>query len=134
VPEPPEELEGELLEEWHRYWGSEIAQLVDAAADRRGITRLFLLYEERDRLYEEASDENLVKGSTGQWVLNPLFKRVEAIDKEIRLLEDRYGKSPKARLQLGGSFADTMKSLHELNQATRKAAKKRKKDPRLRAI
>ena len=133
LPPAPEGLEGKWLEKWGIFWESDIAGLVDISTDMEAIERLFNMYEEKDRLHAVADKTPLVPGSKEQPVLNPLYKRVESLEKEIRLLEDRIGKSLKARLQLGGSFADTMKSLNELNEATRKAAKK-EKDPRLKAI
>jgi phage terminase small subunit len=50
-------------------------------------------------------------------VLNPLGKHMATLDSEIRHLEDRLGLTPRARLQLGITYADAHRSLEERNRA-----------------
>ena len=57
-------------------------------------------------------------GSKGQLVVNPPHcGAMNALDAEIRQMEDRLGLSPKARLQLGISYGDAARSLGALNEA-----------------
>ena len=71
------------------------------AVDDAAIERLFDLYDERERAYQDFRRQRFVKGSQGQDVLNPLGRLIASFDGEIRQLEDRLGFSPKSRLNLG---------------------------------
>ncbi len=42
---------------------------------------------------------------------------MRAYDAEIRQLEDRFGMTPRARLQLGITFSESVRSLEALNQS-----------------
>ncbi len=95
------------------------------------IRRLFILYDERERAYEEAKDKRIVKGSQDQEVLNPLLKYIAQCDTEIRQIEDRLGMSPRSRLQLGIAFGDAMRSMDELNRRLAATDVEEKDDPRL---
>lgn len=130
-PEPPPDLRPVVLETWRAYWNSELAKLVDPATDGPVIRRLFTLYDERERAYEEAKDKRIVRGSQDQEVLNPLLKYVAQCDMEIRQMEDRLGMSPRSRLQLGITFGDAMRSMEELNRRLAATDAKEKADPRL---
>ena len=131
APEPPADLRSETLEAWANYWSSELAKLVDPKTDGPAIGRLFLLYDERIRAFEEAKGERVVKGAAGQNVLNPLLKYVAQCDNEIRQMEDRLGMSPRSRLQLGITFGDAMRSMDELNRRLAATNVEDKEDPRL---
>lgn len=100
---------------WAAFWTSPIARLVQPDVDGVALTRLFTLYDERERAYRGARRERLVKGSQGQPRANPLFDVVRQLDGEIRQLEDRFGMSPRARLVLGVAFVDGT-TLDDLNE------------------
>lgn len=101
---------------WTRYWAAPISRIVEAS-DEPAIVRLFRLYDERDRAYRGIRKRGrLVVGSQGQEVLNPLAKYIAQCDAEIRSLEDRFGLSAKARLQLGITFGEAQKTLEDLNR------------------
>jgi hypothetical protein len=42
-------------------------------------------------------------------------RQMLSLDVEIRQLEDRFGLTPRARLQLGITYGEAKKSLEELN-------------------
>lgn len=101
---------------WSRYWAAPISRLVEAS-DEPAVVRLFRLYDERDRAYRGLRKHGRVAiGSQGQETLHPLAKYVAQCDAEIRALEDRFGLSAKARLQLGITFGEAKKTLDDLNQ------------------
>lgn len=116
VPPPPDGLLKQTRETWDRYWRSDIAQLAEPDTDLEALERLFSLYDERRRAYRSFRKERFVEGSKGQRVLNPLGRLISDLDKEIRMLEDRFGLTPKSRLALGISFGEMTKSMSDLNR------------------
>ena len=130
-PAPPRNLRPAVLKTWNEYWGSELAKLVDPATDGPAIRRLFILYDERERAYNEGKNKRMILGAANQKVLNPLLRYVAQCDMEIRQLEDRLGMSPRSRLQLGITFGDAMRSMDELNRRLAATDVKETEDPRL---
>jgi len=116
VPKAPEGLREAISDDWITFWRSPLAAHT-IATDVAGLERLFRLYEQRERYLEEAAENTLSLGSTGQVVLHPLVKEVDALDAKILALEDRYGLSPMSRLKLQVTLGDASKSLAEVNAA-----------------
>jgi P27 family predicted phage terminase small subunit len=115
VPAPPKHWLATTRTLWEDYWISDVARLVESGSDSTALTRLFTLYDERERAYRAFRKERLVEGSTGQRVINPLWKAAAIMDAEIRALEDRFGVTPSARLKLGIQFGEMAKNLEDLN-------------------
>jgi len=118
------------IERWEAYWSSEVAKLTDPATDLDAVDRLFCLYDERERCERAIGTKLLLTGSREQIVLNPLCRHKATLDAEIRQLEDRLGKTPRARLQLGVTFGEAMKSLDALTEALQDDDE----DPRIKAV
>ena len=86
---------------WKAFWSSDAARVLAPAVDGHAVERLFDLYDERERAYQDFRKQRFVKGSQGQDVLNPLGRLIATFDQEIRQLEDRLGFSPASRQRLG---------------------------------
>jgi hypothetical protein len=99
---------------WDRVWCSNIAAVLDRESDMEAVVRWATLLDERERALRQFRRKRMVKGSMGQQVLSPLWDVVRSCDTELRALEDRIGLSPKARLQLGITYAEAAGSLDEL--------------------
>lgn len=124
---------------WKEFWASPLAEIVDVRTDLPALRRLFGLRDEQVRLAKVADKTPTVQGSTGQPVMNPLYKRVNELDSKINQLEDRFGFTPMARLKLGITFAEGTKSWEELNASLAASraddeAPARRADPRLAAV
>lgn len=91
---------------WRAFWRSDAARVLAPAVDAHALERLFDLYDERERAYQDFRKQRFVKGSQGQDVLNPLGRLMSTLDGEIRQLEDRLGFSPASRLKLGIELPD----------------------------
>ena len=111
LPRAPRGLLQNLRDRWDRFWRSDLAQLTEADTNLGAITRLFTLYDERERAYRGYRKERIVEGHKGQPVLNPLGRLMAAMDTEIRQLEDRFGLNPKARLLMGITLGEAVRSL-----------------------
>lgn len=116
TPDPPDGLLPETAEWWGELWSSDIRQAWERS-DWPALRRLAEMYDERERALKAYRSQRLVEGSQGQPVLNPMWKVAEQLDKEIRQLEDRFGLSPKARLQLGITFGQAQTSMQALMEA-----------------
>ena len=101
-PRPPDGLRPETAARWELYWNSDVSKLVDRDVDLTALERLFALYDQRARDLETIEAEGaVVVGSQGQPVRHPLARAVLEYGSEIGRLEDRFGVSPRGRLQLG---------------------------------
>jgi len=103
--------------EWVGYWTSPLAQIALPAVDESLLRRMFGLRDERERMMRVVRRARIVVGSRGQPRPNPLYPQVQSLDAEIRQLEDRIGGNPRARLQLGISLGEAVRSLADLNAA-----------------
>ena len=116
VPKPPEGLLDVTVEIWKDFFASEVSEVV-GPADRYALRRWIEAVDQRERYAELVRDEPTVEGSQGQPVLNPLAKRLDAIENEIRKFEAQFGMTPKARADLGvqtGAAAMTAQRLNEM--------------------
>lgn len=140
TPSCPERIAGakpleSTAEAWDRLWRSDVVSVVDLLSDMESVVRWASLLDERERALRAFRRQRLVAGSQGQMVINPLWSVVRGCDTELRALEDRIGLSPKARLQLGITYAEAGKSLDELNRLMdEEDADAAIDDPRLGAI
>jgi chemotaxis protein histidine kinase CheA len=115
VPEPPQSLNEHWQREWFQFWASDSAKAVVREA-LPGIVRLFELRQDRDLLRDMCRETPTTRGSKGQLIPNRLWSTVQAMEREIDGLEDRYGLNTRARLAIGASIVDTAKSLDDLNR------------------
>jgi P27 family predicted phage terminase small subunit len=117
IPEAPEGLSEKNVKFWRDYWSSELARAADPQTDLQAITRLFTLYDERDKLDVAYRKAPLMKGSMGQPVVNPVRAVISACDADIIKLEDRFGLSPISRLRLGITIGEAAQSMAALNKS-----------------
>ena len=80
LPPAPRGLLKKTRDMWDRYWDSPMSQVADRQTDLALITRLFTLYDERERCYRGYRKQRLVLGSQGQLVMNPLGRHITTLD------------------------------------------------------
>ena len=162
-PAPPGLLKATRLE-WEAFWADPLARMVKPS-DISALERLFQFKDEQERCRRavtrrppaprrRADEDNeswgarlqeyadltrrtgrVVEGSQGQPVLNPLYRQISSLEKDIRQLEDRFGMTLASRLKLGITFADAAKSLEEINRrADADVDEEPDDDPRLAAV
>lgn len=115
VPDPPPGLLASSKASWDRFWSSPLAKIVVPDTDGDAIARLWTLKDERARIFTAIRRQRMVRGSKGQPRANPLYAQIASLDAAIQQLEDRFGMSAKARLQLGVILGDAARSLSDLN-------------------
>lgn len=123
VPRPPGggTVRAAVRDWWRDFWRSPLAELVDRTADVPALTRLALLYDERIRAEAAYRRAPTSTGSTGQLTLSPFAREIASLDGRILALEDRFGLSPKARLDLGAQLGAAAQGLETLNRAIERA-------------
>jgi hypothetical protein len=116
APPPPTGLLRASRAAWEALWASPLASTF-LGSDLPALGRLFELRDERVRAFHAARRARVVLGSKDQPVLSPLLGYVASLDAETRALEDRFGLTPRARLQLGVTLGEAHRSLADLNAA-----------------
>lgn len=114
VPDAPREITKELQASWRDYWISPLAAATDQGSKLAAATRLWQMYDMRDKHYEAYRVAPLVEGSQGQMVMNPLGRQLNQLETQINALEDRLGLNPKAQLALGIQWAAGQSQLADL--------------------
>jgi len=114
LPAPPEGIAAGLVASWAEYWSSPLASATDAQSKLNAVTRLWQLYDLRDKHHAAYVAQPLVDGSQGQQVLNPLGRQLNSLESQILALEDRLGLNPKSQLSLGVTWAEGQKQLRDL--------------------
>lgn len=112
IPAAPKGLTYSAREAWKAFWRSDVAALVNLDADLTALRRWVECLSEREHVCAELAKKPTVEGSMGQDVLNPLANYMEKLTREIARYEDRFGMTPKARMQLGvtfGQYRDAMR-------------------------
>ncbi len=118
---------------WNAVWASKAAGAIhDGHAP--GVMRYIELADQRQRLLEEVDEVGaLIPGyKPGHYVKNPLLVEVARIDKDLLNLEDRFGMSLKAELNLGLSAAKTAATKGAATARRQAAEAKAQVDPRRR--
>lgn len=111
--DPDPEWSQETVEWWLAFWGQSELLMGLGSIDVFLVRRVAQLRELRLQALEHLDGHPMVRGSQGQLVANPLSRVLLGYDAEIRQIEDRLGLSPKARVNLGVTFGQAVKSLEE---------------------
>ena len=114
VPEPPAAVRFEISEWWYSYFASDVAMVTYTPSDLAALTRLATLYELRAEAFDQGSVNPVVRGGNNQQMEHPLLKALRGYDSAIDRLEDRFGLTPRARLNLGLQIGAATKQLSDL--------------------
>ncbi len=117
APEPTPGWLAVTKADWTALWTSPLVSALLPITDEATVRRLYGLRDERERMMRGIRRARIVLGSRGQPRANPLYAQVASFDAEIRQLEDRVGLSPRARLQLGISLGEAVRSLADIADA-----------------
>ena len=101
---------------WDAVWQSELARIIDRRTDLPRLERWIEATAELHRVRRTLQKARLVRGSTGQPVLNPLASYAADLERTIEKAEDAFGMTPKARLGLGLDVAALAKTAADLNR------------------
>lgn len=115
IPKPPARLSKPARELWEGFWISDVAGAV-TGTDHYALKRWIQSVDERDRLLTAVQKATTVRGSTGQPVLNPLAKRLDQLEAQIKGFEQQFGMTPKARADLGIATGNAAMTAEQLNR------------------
>jgi P27 family predicted phage terminase small subunit len=90
---------------------------VDREADRYRVERWITTVDEYERINAAFKQTRIVKGSTGQPVLNPLSQYLQQLLAEINKAETELGLTPLARMRLGIAYGEAQLTALELARA-----------------
>lgn len=99
-PDPPDDLLDSTVQRWVAFWESDSARMVDHLADMPRLIRWIEQLDEYDRVVEKMGRDWLVRGSTGNEVLNPLARYLAQLDTQLARTETEFGMTPMGRKKL----------------------------------
>ena len=126
IPSPPTGLDKPTREFWDSFWRSDLAKATHAETDLPAFRRLVTVYTEIARLTRSTRKSPFIEGSRSQVVTNPMWRVRLGLMAEARLLEDRFGLNPKARLNLGLQLGQVRRTLEDLSRGIERGP-----DPRI---
>lgn len=122
---------------WRDFWASPLVAAIDINADKPALVRWIKAISEKDAIEKEIAggkdDEQggrTAKGSTGQTVLNPLYRRLADLDAQIAKAEEQFGMTPLARMRLGIAIRDGGASIDGLKAKLLKRQQEQHDAPR----
>ena len=125
IPAPPDGLKAAGAAAWERLWGR-VAWL-SPDSDIAMVARLCQMYDRREMLAARVEADGLVvDGYKGQPRPHPLLAQLNAVDTELRLLEQQAGLTPASRTVLGFIEVRRVSKLDEL-AARRQAASRQRR-------
>jgi P27 family predicted phage terminase small subunit len=102
---------------WRALWQSRVAQIWDRTSDLPVLTRYILLWDRWQRYDDLVRQAPMLRGSKEQLRANPLASRMDAIETQLRAMEDQLGLTPAARLRLGISLVEARTALEHYLEA-----------------
>jgi P27 family predicted phage terminase small subunit len=114
VPRSPDDLGDHAAAVWQAFWASRVSGAVDLDADGEALRHWIRCVDEREKLRAATVRAPLVKGSHDQLMLNPLFRRLRDLNREIARAEGHFGMTPLARLRLGVTYLQEQAAKEDL--------------------
>lgn len=101
APPPPSGLLEPSQRLWAAFWASAVAAATDPASDIGRLERWIRAVDEWHRVGPVFRKSRIVKGSTGQLVMNPLGAYLVQLEATITSAEAQFGMAPASRARLG---------------------------------
>ncbi|GAB4333616.1 MAG: hypothetical protein Kow0010_20190 [Dehalococcoidia bacterium] len=114
TPPAPDGLGEHAVAVWSAFWASRVSGAVDLLADGEALRHWILCVDEREKLRAATLRAPLVKGSHEQLMLNPLFRRMRELNREIARAEEHFGMTPLARMRLGVTYLQEQAAKEDL--------------------
>ncbi len=104
APALPEGIGEHAAAAWSAFWVSRVSGAIDLLADGEALRHWTLCVDEREKLRAAVTRAPLVTGRHDQLMLNPLFRRLRELNREIARAEEHFGMTPLARMRLGLTY------------------------------
>jgi P27 family predicted phage terminase small subunit len=111
VPRCPAGVLPATAKRWRELWKSRVSEAWDRQSDLPALTRYILLLDRWLRHDEMVRTAPMLRGSKDQLRANPLATRMDAIESQLRDLENDLGLTPAARVRLGISLVEARSAL-----------------------
>lgn len=117
IPTAPKGLTAASKKRWRTFWLSPLAKVVEISTDLHRVERWIQAVDEYEKVGKVFRSSRLVKGSTGQPVLNPLASYLANLETSISRAEQELGMTPLARLKLGIAVGQAKLTAEALNKS-----------------
>ena len=125
IPLAPKGLTTASKKRWRTFWLSPLASVVEISTDLHRVERWIQAVDEYEKVGKVFRSSRLVKGSTGQPVLNPLASYLTSLEATISRAEQELGMTPLARLKLGIAVGQAKLTAEALNKSLNEAGQDR---------
>ncbi len=125
IPMAPKGLTTASKKRWRTFWLSPLASVVEISTDLHRVERWIQAVDEYEKVGKVFRTSRLVKGSTGQPVLNPLASYLTSLETTISRAEQELGMTPLARLKLGIAVGQAKLTAEALNKSLSEAGQER---------
>lgn len=125
IPLAPKGLTTASKKRWRTFWLSPLASVVEISTDLHRVERWIQAVDEYEKVGKVFRSSRLVKGSTGQPVLNPLASYLASLEATISRAEQELGMTPLARLKLGIAVGQAKLTAEALNKSLSEAGQDR---------
>lgn len=125
IPAVPKGLTAASKKRWRTFWLSPLATVVEISTDLHRVERWITAVDEYEKVGKVFRSSRLVKGSTGQPVLNPLASYLTSLEATISRAEQELGMTPLARLKLGIAVGQAKLTAEALNKSLNEAGQDR---------
>lgn len=123
LPEPEgHELKAETRRLWREIWSAAAATQWDRASDMPALVRYAWDFDNWLRYQEEAYGVEVVRGSMGQPVRNPLLGEIDACARRMEKTEEAFAMNARARLRMGVEMGDAAEGLQRADAVLTKHA------------
>lgn len=116
APEIPLPVGDTAREVWERFFTSPVSAAVDINADWGKLRRWIYYVDRIEKLTMLADADPIVRGSMGQPVENPLYRRIDRMEAFRLKIEERFGTDPLARFRLQLTFTEAKRSANDLRR------------------
>ena len=124
IPTAPKGLSPASKKRWRTFWLSPLAKVVEISTDLHRVERWIQAVDEYEKVGKVFRSSRLVKGSTGQPVLNPLAAYLANLETAISRAEQEIGMTPLARLKLGIAVGQAKLTAEALNKSLSEAGER----------
>lgn len=100
-PPAPAGIGAEARRHWAKIWSTAVARLWDPDADAQQLERYIRNVDEWLKIRPLVAQSPAVRGLRDTVKLNPLARRVEQLENQLRQAEETLGMTPAGRVRLG---------------------------------
>lgn len=118
APSSPRGISAYARRVWRAFFEDWVSDAVDYAADGERLRWWIHCVDERQKLEAIVTQTPIVRGATGQLMLNPLHRRIDRLTRDIERTEEAFGMTALSRFRLQLTATEAGRSANQLRRET----------------